>query len=452
MIGVTRIGDVAAFIEADYRGTNVPFQGVSTDTRTLQPGDLYVALAGERFDGHDFIEQAMEKGASAVLVSRAPAQHIPYLLVDDTTKALGKLALYNRRHFKNPVIAVTGSSGKTTVKEMISNILRQQGEVLFTRGNLNNHIGAPLTLLRLNQQDAAVIELGASGLGEIRYTGELACPDVGVITNAASAHLEGFGSLEGVVRTKGEMIDVVNETGSVILNADSPYFAEWRARAGQKKVLAFGVSEAADVRAVNLQVDDSGRYRFLLQTPKGEADVYLPVMGQHNVGNACAAAAACIAAGVELALVVSGLESFSGVSGRLVEKTGCNGAVIIDDTYNANPASLRAAIDVLVSRPGMRVLVLGDMAELGAESHRAHAEIGVYANSKGVDMLLAKGAYSRSAVDAFDNGGHWFATDDSLIKFLQSQLKPGVTALVKGSRSARMELVVQAVTHIEKQD
>lgn len=452
MIGAPRIADVASFIEAKSMGSNVPFRGVSTDTRTLQPGDLYVALSGERFDGHDFIEQAMEKGAAAVLVSRAPQQQIPYLLVDDTTKALGKLALYNRRQFKNPVIAVTGSSGKTTVKEMISNILRQQGEVLFTRGNLNNHIGAPLTLLRLSQQDAAVIELGASGIGEIRYTGELACPDVGVITNAAAAHLEGFGSLEGVVQTKGEMVDVVSEKGTVILNADSPYFATWRERAGQKKVLAFGVADNADVRATNLQVDDAGRYRFALVTPQGNSQVQLPVMGQHNVGNACAAAAACLAAGVALPVVVAGLESFSGVSGRLVEKAGLNGAVVIDDTYNANPASLRAAIDVLVSRPGQHILVLGDMAELGAESHRAHAEIGVYANSKGVDMLLACGAYSRSAVDAFDNGGHWFSSADNLIKFLTTQLKPGVTALVKGSRSARMELVVQAVTQSEKQD
>lgn len=452
MIGAPRIADVASFIEAKVMGANVPFRGVSTDTRTLQPGDLYVALSGERFDGHDFVEQAMEKGAAAVLVSKAPKAQIPFLLVDDTTKALGKLALYNRRQFKNPVIAVTGSSGKTTVKEMISNILRQQGEVLFTRGNLNNHIGAPLTLLRLNQQDSAVIELGASGLGEIRYTGELTCPDVGVITNAAGAHLEGFGSLEGVVQTKGEMVDVVSPEGTVILNADSPYFAVWRERAGQKKVLAFGVAENADVRATGLTVDDVGRYRFLMQTPAGECAVQLPVMGQHNVVNACAAAAACLAAGVNLAVVVAGLESFSGVSGRLVEKAGINGAVIIDDTYNANPASLRAAIDVLVSRPGLRILALGDMAELGAESHRAHAEIGVYASQKGVDVLLAKGTYSRSAVDAFDKGGHWFSSADGLIKFLTTQLKPGVTALVKGSRSAQMELVVQAVTHIEKQD
>lgn len=447
MIGTVRLAEVADFLSAKHRGANVPFQFVSTDTRTLQPGDLFVALIGDRFDGHLYIEQAIEKGACAVVVSKAIESSVPYLLVKDTTEALGRLALYNREKFNKDVVAITGSSGKTTVKGMMATLLRQQNEVLVTRGNLNNHIGAPLTLLRLNHTyDYAVVELGASAEGEIAYTANLAKPTVSILTNAGSAHLEGFGSVETIVKTKGEIIDALSEDGHAILNADSQYFEEWKQRAGDKQVISFGESERADVRATDIESDIMGCCGFNLHLGGEVSPVQMKVMGRHNVLNALACAAACHGLQMPLPLIVSGLELFEGVEGRLNVKTGLNGSVVIDDSYNANPASVRAAIDVLGSRTGHKIFVLGDMGELGVETQLAHAEMGVYAKNGNVDEFFALGEFSKGAADSFGENAHWFASHDTLVRFLKSKLKDNVTVLVKGSRSARMDRVVSDIT------
>ncbi|MFT6326052.1 MAG: UDP-N-acetylmuramoyl-tripeptide--D-alanyl-D-alanine ligase [Crocinitomicaceae bacterium] len=446
MIGVVRLAEVAEFISAKHRGANMPFQVVSTDTRTLQPGDLYVALTGDRLDGHDYIQQAIEKGACAVVISKAMELSVPTLLVQDTTKALGLLALFNRNKFTKEVVAVTGSSGKTTVKGMLATLLRQQNEVLVTRGNFNNHIGAPITLLRLNEiYDCAVVELGASAEGEIAYTSNLTKPFVSILTNAEESHLEGFGDLATIVRTKGEIIDALPENGYAILNADSPYFDIWNKRAGSKNVLSFGVSQQASVRASDIEIDVTGCCGFTMHIGDQVAYVQLRVMGQHNAMNALASAAACHALKMPLPVIVSGLEAFEGVEGRLLEKAGLNGSRVIDDTYNANPASVRAAIDVLGSRPGRKIFVLGDMAELGVESQLAHAESGVYARHGKVDEFFALGTFSRGAADAFGDNAHWFASHDTLINFLKTKLNSDTTVLVKGSRSARMDRVVSEI-------
>jgi UDP-N-acetylmuramoyl-tripeptide--D-alanyl-D-alanine ligase len=447
MIGTVRLAEVAEFIPAKHRGTNVPFQFVSTDTRTIQPGDLFVALVGDKFDGHNYIDLAVEKGACAVVVSKSVDTTVPFLLVSDTTQALGRLALFNREKFNKDVVAVTGSSGKTTVKGMMATLLRQQNEVLVTRGNFNNHIGAPLTLLRLNQTyDYAMLELGASSEGEIAYIANITKPTIAIITNAMPAHLQGFGDLETIVRTKGEIIDALPDNGTAILNADSEYFKEWQERAGKRSVISFGLSDQADVRASGVEIDVIGCCQFTLHINGEAADVHLPVMGKHNVSNALACAAACTALKMPLALIVSGLQAFLGVEGRLLEKKGLGGSVVIDDTYNANPASVRAAIDVLSSRSGHKIFVLGDMGELGVETQVAHAEVGSYASSGNVDEFFALGEFSRGAADSFGNNAHWFASHDSLVKFLKRKLKTNVTVLVKGSRSAKMDLVVNEIT------
>ncbi len=450
MIGTVRLAEVAEFLAAKHRGANVPFQFVSTDTRTLQPGDLFVALVGDRFDGHEYIDLAIEKGACAVVISKSIETSVPYLQVKDTTKALGRLSLFNREKFNKDVIAVTGSSGKTTVKGMMATLLRQQNEVLVTRGNFNNHIGAPLTLLRLNHTyDYAMLELGASSEGEIDYIAQLAKPTVAIITNADSAHLEGFGDLETIVRTKGEIIGALSENGTAILNFDSPYFSQWQEMAAERRVISFGTNDKADVYAADIKMDLIGCCHFNLHVADECAPVHLHVLGRHNVSNALSCAAACVALNMPLALIVSGLQEFQGVEGRLIEKKGLQESIVIDDTYNANPASVRAALDVLASRSGHRIFVMGDMAELGVETQLAHAEMGVYARKVNIDEFFAIGEFSRGAADSFGEDAHWFASNDSLLRFLNRKLNKNTTVLVKGSRSARMDRVVLAITKTE---
>lgn len=457
MIGSVRLAEVAAAIHAKHRGTNAPFQSVSTDTRTIQSGDLFVALVGERFDGHEYLQEAVDKGASAVMISRDVESPVPFIQVKDTATGLAELAKFNRSRFEHPLIAVTGSSGKTTVKEMMSHILRKkvgEAEVLATRGNFNNHIGVPLTLLRLSQQHTyAVIELGASAEGEIAYTAKLAQPNVSILTNADAAHLEGFGDIDTVARTKGEIIDHLSAGGTAILNADSSYFSQWceRAQKDNKAIISFGLDGTkADVSASDIQTDGHGRCQFLIKTSNGEARIKLAIMGKHNVVNALTCTAASLALGLPLNEIVQSLESFNGVQGRLLEQAGVNESTVIDDSYNANPASVRAAIDTLATRDGQRIFVLGDMAELGAETQRAHAEMGAYAREAGIDMFCALGEFSRAAVDSFGDNAHWFATHDTLVRFLARNLSPNVTALVKGSRSANMDQVVADITINDK--
>ncbi len=438
--------DIAMALDARLLGEDGVFDGVATDTRRLQPGQLFVALQGPNFDGHDYIAAAAARGAVAVLVAHEMKTELPQIVVAEPHAALGELAALWRARFDIPVIAITGSNGKTTVKEMLAAILGQNREVLATHGNLNNEIGLPLTLLQLDDShQAAVIEAGASKPGDIAYLTRIAAPSVAVLTNAAGAHLAGFGSLESVARSKGEIFAGLAEGGTAIVNADDVFAELWRGQTGAHRVLSFALDAEADVHG-QWRADDA----LQITTPQGKLSVSLPLPGRHNAMNALAATAAALAAGAVLADIRSGLESLSPVPGRLCWKAGTNGARILDDTYNANPASLLAALEVLAGMSGERFLALGDMAELGDEAEALHASAGRHAFDAGVTRLYAVGELSRFAVDAFTElggGQAWhLATQGLLIERLQTDLQAGCTLLVKGSRSAHMEYVVDALT------
>ena len=433
------------------------FDGVGTDSRALVPGQLFVALRGERFDGHEFIEAVARAGAAAALVDARwfeanPVPPLPVLVVEDTRLALGTLAAAWRARFALPVVGVTGSNGKTTVKEMCAAILRAQARrdgfgdeaVLATRGNLNNDIGMPLTLLELRDfHRAAVIEMGMNHPGEIGYLTDLAQPTVAIVNNAQRAHLEGMGTLEEVAREKGAIYAGLGSAGVAVINADDPHAQYWRTLNAGRAIVTFGIEQAADV---------SGRCtlrglgsRVELDTPQGRIEFALQVPGLHNVRNAVGAVAACLAAGASPEAVTEGLGEFLGTRGRLQRRSGPNGAVILDDSYNANPDSVRAGIDVLASMPGHTWLVLGDMGEVGETSAQVHDEIGGYAKSKGVDGLFALGEMTNVAVRNFGDGAQHFGSPEALVRALVPRLDADSVVLVKGSRFMRMERVADAL-------
>ncbi|PKO83836.1 MAG: UDP-N-acetylmuramoyl-tripeptide--D-alanyl-D-alanine ligase [Betaproteobacteria bacterium HGW-Betaproteobacteria-11] len=446
------LDQAAQAIGASRSGPDRGFAGVSTDSRTLAAGDLFVALGGEHFDGHVFVAEVIARGAAGVLVShefarRENAAHPgwPLLAVDATRRSLGALAAAWRQRFTLPLIGITGSSGKTTVKEMSAAILRAAGfEVLATKGNLNNDIGLPLTLLKLRpRHGAAVIEMGMNHSGEIAYLTQLAQPTVAVVNNAQRAHLEGLGSVQEVALAKGEIFGGLGRDGIAVFNADDAQAALWHELASGHIELTFGLDHLADVRGEFTAHGLGGELR--LTTPWGDATVTLAVPGWHNAGNACAAAAATLAAGVPLTAVVGGLEGFRGVKGRLECHVGLHGARIIDDSYNANPDSLRAAIDVLAGLPGKRILALGDMGETGPAAGQFHDEIGGYAKSHGIDRLFCLGELSLAAAHNFGEGGAHFAQIADLLRQIIPELNEETTVLVKGSRFMRMERVVAAL-------
>lgn len=437
----------ARLIAADR---NVQFNGVSTDTRSLKAGELYIALRGEHFDGADFVAQAASSGAVAALINadsyRGEACACPLILVEDTRIALGQLAAYWRKQFDIPLIAITGSNGKTTVKEMLAAILRvaagSDEAVLATMGNLNNDIGMPLTLLKLNAQHRyAVIEMGMNHPGEIDYLTRIACPQVALINNASGAHLEGMGSVEAVAHAKGEIFAGLQHEGSAIINADDAYAPLWRSLASVHSLLEFGLNGGADVSGV--WHPRATGLRLIAQTPSGDFTADMQVPGEHNARNALAATAAAIALNLSLESIVAGLEKFGGVAGRLQRKQARQGAMVIDDTYNANPASLQAAIAVLAQAEGHRVLVLGDMGELGENAAGFHAGIGDTARRSGIEKLYALGELSRNAVREFGGEAQHFDCVEDLLNALETELAAGTTVLVKGSRFMKMERVVK---------
>jgi UDP-N-acetylmuramoyl-tripeptide--D-alanyl-D-alanine ligase len=432
-------------------GDDATFGPVQTDSRAIDAHALFVALAGERFDGHDFVADVARRGAAGAVVGRRLECALPQVIVRDPLTALSQFAHAWRRSFRGPVVGITGSNGKTTVKEMTGAILAQLGPCLVTQGNLNNHIGVPLTLCRLDDTHrSAVIEMGANHLQEIAHLAGLARPDVGLVINAGPAHLEGFGGLEGVARGKGEMFEALDTTGTAVINADDRFAALWHGlarRAG--RVVTFGMRERADVSAsgVRSRLEPTGFHTsFELSTPDGKRTVELALAGEHNVMNALAAAAAAMAAGASLDAVEQGLRSMRAVAGRLEVKDAHGGARLIDDAYNANPGSLRVGLRALADVPGERWLVLGEMAELGDEGPRLHAEMGTLARECGVTRLLAVGAGSRPAVDAFGEGASWHASTEELIETLLPVLHAGLTLYVKGSRVNRLERVTAALT------
>ncbi len=447
MLDAMTLSQLADALQGHVRGADARFAGVSIDSRAIVAGDLFVALAGPRFDGHDYLDEVAAKGAVAALVQREVAgATLPQLVVADTRLALGQLGALNRAAFTRPVAAITGSSGKTTVKEMLASILRTQGEVLATRGNLNNDLGAPLTLIELApQHTAAVIELGASRLGEIAYTVGLTRPQVTLITNAGTAHVGEFGGPEKIVEAKGEILEGLGEDGTAVLNLDDKAFPIWQARAGQHAVLTFSLDNAeADFHSSARHSDARGCPSFTLHGPDGDMAVQLNLLGTHNVLNALAAAAAAHALGVTLAGIQAGLNAVQPVKGRTVAQLAVNGARVIDDTYNANPTSMCAAIDILAGFSGRTVLVLGDIGELGAWAEAGHRQVGEYAVGK-VDALYAVGPLMSHAVAAFGAQGRHFANQADLIAALAAEQGSNTTILIKGSRSAAMENIVAAL-------
>ena len=424
-------------------------QGVSTDTRTIGQNDLFIALQGPNFDGHKFVEQAQQSGALALIVAHKVDSELAQILVADTKQALGLLASAVKQSVNPKTVAITGSSGKTTVKEMVAAILSRRGKVLSTEGNFNNDIGVPLTLLRLeSDHEYAVVELGANHLGEIAYTTELVKPDVATIINAAAAHLEGFGSLLGVARAKSEIFRGLSKDGLALLNAESQFYAFWKGKLEHLRVQSFGTSTQADFQAQDVVLGLNGCADFLLHSPKGAVSISLPLPGVHNVSNALAAAALCQEMGASLEDIKDGLQYMAQVSGRLQVKQLTSQVKLLDDSYNANVASVNAAIDLLASFAGRRVLVLGDMAELGERARFYHQQVGEYAQQKGIDQLYSVGVLSQSASDVFAKNGRHFSDKSALVSALTECLsteKRDISILVKGSRSARMEDVVSAL-------
>ena len=470
-----KLSDVAVMTNGTLLGADVALNAVSIDTRKAKSGDLFIAIKGERFDAHDFVAGLMGKVAGAIVSQEVPCD-VPQVLVEDTRLALAELASAWREHYKNPVIGLTGSNGKTTLKEMVAAILTQQGNVLATAGNFNNDIGMPLTLLRMRKEhDFAVIEMGANHFGEIRFLAEIAKPDIAVVNNAGSAHLEGFGTVEGVAKEKGEIFSALTENGVAVINGDDEYADYWLGlntqQVGRKTVL-FSMEKMSQTNGRGdcegcVSGDYLGNGRLLIRVNSAEQEVQLNLLGKHNAMNALAATAVATAVGVDLQTVKKGLESVASVPGRLERVEGIAGTILLDDTYNANPASIQAAIDVLVEGSDTRILVLGDLGELGGDANEIHADIGVKAKLSGIEKMFCLGKHSAKACEQFGSPGNAFSELDMLVDALKKEINDtmnstinstisgtkndkmsapkNMTILIKGSRSAQMERVVEAL-------
>ncbi|AUV02604.1 UDP-N-acetylmuramoyl-tripeptide--D-alanyl-D-alanine ligase [Phytobacter ursingii] len=446
MISVT-LSQLSGILHGELHGADTTIDAVTSDTRKLTSGCLFVALKGERFDAHDFADKAKEGGAGALLVSRKLDIDLPQLVVKDTRLAFGELAAWVRQQVPARVVALTGSSGKTSVKEMTAAILSECGNTLYTAGNLNNDIGVPMTLLRLTKEHQyAVIELGANHQGEIAWTVALTRPEAALVNNLAAAHLEGFGSLAGVAKAKGEIYTGLPDNGIAIMNADNNDWLNWQNIIGNRKVWRFSPNAAnSDFTATNIHVTSHGT-EFTLQTPTGGIDVTLPLPGRHNIANALAATALAMAVGAPHDAVKKGLANLKAVPGRLFPVQLGENQLLLDDSYNANVGSMTAAAHVLAEMPGYRVMVVGDMAELGDESQACHVQVGETAKAVGIDRVLSVGKLSKAISDASGVGEH-FDDKAAMVARLEALIaeKQIITILVKGSRSAAMEEVARAL-------
>ncbi|MFV0477217.1 MAG: UDP-N-acetylmuramoyl-tripeptide--D-alanyl-D-alanine ligase [Parahaliea sp.] len=442
-----RLSELAPALRARQVGKDVIIAGVSTDSRQHLSGGLFVALEGEHFDGHNYVNAAVDAGAVAALVRRQIDCVLPQLVVENTQQALGRLGAFNRRDFSGRIVAITGSNGKTTAKNLISAVLSCKGKTLATAGNFNNEIGLPLTLLRLQKgHQFAVLEMGAARAGDIAWLSSLARPDVAVLLNAMPAHLQGFGSVSEVASAKAEIYDSLGEGGIAIINADQTFARHWRSRARKAVVLDYGIEQPAAIRATHISIRGSAGMSFVASTPAGDIPVALKLPGLHNISNALAAIAVGIACDVSLADISAALASVDPEPGRLSVSCGVGGCQLIDDCYNANPGSVRAAIDLLVKCEGQRTLILGAMRELGPDTQTLHAEIGVYAREQGVHRLWGVGPELAVAVDRFGDGGRYFEDREAATAALPGEFGPEDTVLIKGSRGAAMEQVLQALT------
>ena len=447
------LSKAAAAINANFSGEDILFSGCSTDSRTIEDGNLFIALTGENFDGHDYASLAEENGASSLMLEREISHTKPTLQVKDTRKAMGLLAKCWRDEINIPLVAITGSNGKTTVKEMVSSILSEISEVHATSGNFNNDIGVPLTMFGLDKKHQyAVIEMGANHPGEIEWLSSIANPNVAVITQCAPSHLEGFGSIEGVAKAKAEIYSGLQSNGTAIINADDEYAAFWKDTCEHLNQRSFGIeSEHADVRANNIEpLTESASIQFELVCDQGTIEIVLPLSGEHNVMNALAASACCLSLDVSLTSIKKGLENMLPVKGRLQVKAGKQGSRIIDDTYNANPKSLEAALKVLSRYKGSRYLVLGDMGELGETATELHKDAGKIAKQLGIDKIFTLGELSINTLQGFGSHSFHFESHDELNQALMNLLDEDededATVLVKGSRAMQMERVVNALT------
>jgi len=443
-----QLKQITELLRAELLGNDAEICGVSIDTRTLQKGELYIALKEKNFDGHAFIDKAAQAGAVAVLVEQSGTTHLPQIIVENTHLALAELAGFWRKQLPVQVIGVTGSNGKTTVKEMLAAILATKGNTLYTQGNLNNDIGVPLTLCKIAENHPfAVIEMGANHAGEIAYTSRYAQADVSLITNVGPAHIEGFGSLDVVAKSKGEIITSLSETGVAVLNRDDAYYHLWRRLAGERKTVSFGLSNTADVYAENISTVLSSQgfeTSFTLKSATDSISIKLQLAGEHNVKNALAAAAASLQFGFKFSDIKQGLEQVKPVIGRMQPLLGRKGNTVIDDTYNANPASLKAALSTLSDQEN-NWLILGAFGELGENSPAMHSEMGLMIKAMPIKRLFATGADTKYTVETFGSAGEYFASQEQLIIALNQAITGSETLLIKGSRSQKMENVVAAM-------
>ncbi len=446
IITTMKTSELAHIISGQLNGNDVEFQGFSTDSRTINPGELFIALKGETFDGHDHLAQVLSKNAACALVEKAQAIDLPQIIVADTYQALATWAAWHRAQLPDiKVIAVTGSCGKTTTKQMMSAIFAKAGPTFAAIGSFNNHIGVPVTLLGLTKAHRfAVIEIGANHPHEISPLTQMAKPDVAIITIVAPVHTEGFGDVDTIAKTKAEIFEGLGPKGVAVVNQDDHYFSFWQQLLKNQPVLRFSTHNKADVFASDISLE-FGCPAFMLNTPKGNIRIQLPILGRHNVINALAAASAAVALDVPLALIAEGLAHMQPAKHRLHVCKGINGATIIDDAYNANPLAVKAALDILADYPGEKVWVFFDMKELGALAHDAHQEVGMLAREKGINRIFALGEHARITVDAFGEGGQHFTHKADLITALKPLLHKNMTILIKGSRSGALEEVVKAL-------
>ncbi len=446
---IDSLSAAAETMQGRLTGADRKFAGISTDTRTLQEDELFFALQGPNFNGCDYVEAASKNGAAGVVVPGHVRADIAQIEVNDTRQALGQFAAAWRKSQDVTVIGITGSNGKTGTKELVRACLAEQASTLATHGNLNNEIGVPLMLARIEKEHRfAVIEMGANHAGEIAYLAKLACPNIVVITNAAEAHLEGFGSVRGVSRAKGEILQNAERPETAVLNADDPYLDYWSSLVADVRKITFGLNESADVRATEI-VTGVEQSQFRLQLPDETVEVRLPLAGIHNVRNACAAAAVAYSLGISARSIRKALQGVSPIGGRLQPLRGTHGSTLFDDSYNANPLSVTAAAEFLSQLSGESWLVLGDMKELGDEAVQLHRELGETLHTIGIDRLFALGDLSRHTVEGFGENASWFGSIDALLDGLTCRLSNSVNVLVKGSRSMRMERVVDALREVE---
>lgn len=447
-----RLGQAAQAVNGTVHGENIEFIGAHNDTRVLQPGNLYIAIKGEQFDGHDFLDKAQAAGAIAALVSRHIDHPLPQIVVTDTQLAMGQLAKYWRQQFKIPFVGITGSVGKTTTRQMIGAIVSERGNTLISEGNKNNQFGVPLTLFRLGPEHKfAVIEMGADRPGDITYLADIVRPQVAVITMVAPVHLEvqagiGFGTIEGVLQEKTQIFSQLPENGTAILNADSPYYDYWHKHLAKHHQISFGMQNAADVYATDLSAHNEMQYRFTLHTPVGKQQIQLSSLGKHNVNNAVAASAAAVALGITLDEIQAGLANVPVVEQRMIRKKGLNGAIVIDDSYNANVIATKALVDMLGDyKDKKRILAFGDMRELGKISQEEHRKIGEHAKAVGIEYLLAYGPETKATVAAMGKNAEHFDSHEALIERLKPLMDEHTIVVVKGSLRMSMDKVVNAI-------